>query len=310
MRILVTGGCGFVGANLIRSLLERQYDVVVVDNLSAGRREYLNGLDVAIVVGDVRDPSGWKRLLHEGDAIIHLAAHTGVPDSITNPSEDFDVNVGGTLAVLMAARECGVQRFIFASSNAPLGRQQPPASEGKPALPLSPYGASKLAGEGYCLAFYGSYGLSTVALRFSNVYGPFAGHKESVVAKFLSDAMQKRRLTITGDGSQTRDLIHVSDIVQGIILALEHNEVSGEIIQLGTGVETSIITLAHQIKALVPFDVELSFKPAQIGEIVRNYSNIEKARRLLGFSPTMPLQEGLRQTVDWFVSAKPEAIDG
>ncbi len=306
MKICVTGGCGFVGANLIRQLLTRGYEVVVVDNLTTGRREYLDGLTVEIMVGDVRDTTAWRDILQPGDAIIHLAAHTRVPDSVANPALDFDINVRGTFEVLSAAREKGVRRVVFASSNAPLGRQQPPASEDKPALPISPYGASKLAGEGYCLAFHGSYGLETVALRFSNVYGQFAGHKESVVAQFFNDAMQKRRLTIYGDGRQTRDLIHVDDLAQGIILSLESERAVGEIIQLGTGVETPIIELAEQVQALVPHEVELEFKPPRVGDIGRNYSDINKASRLLGFDPATTLADGLRQTFDWFVGAYSE----
>lgn len=310
MKVCVTGGCGFIGTNLVHYLLRQGYEVVVVDNLSTGRREYLDGLNAHIVVGDIRDTTTWSELLQPGDVIVHLAAHTRVPDSVANPLLDFEINVRGTFEVLTAARVKGVKRVVFASSNAPLGRQPPPASEDKPPLPISPYGASKLAGEGYCLAFHGSYGLETVVLRFSNLYGPFASHKESVVAQFFKDALKKRRLTIYGDGRQTRDLIHVDDLVQGILLAIENERAAGEIIQLGTGVETSVIELASQVQALVPHEVELVFNPPRVGDIWRNYSDIEKARRLLSFSPGVALADGLRQTFAWFVKAYSEMGNG
>jgi UDP-glucose 4-epimerase len=310
MTVCVTGGCGFIGANLVRHLLRHGYPVVVVDNLSTGRREYLDGLNTQIVVADVRDTSTWRSVLKPGDDIVHLAAHTRVPDSVANPLLDFDINVRGTFEVLTAARETGVRRVIFASSNAPLGRQQPPAREDKTPLPISPYGASKLAGEGYCLAFYGAYGVETVVLRFSNVYGPFASHKESVVAQFFNDAFHKRALTVHGDGRQTRDLIFVDDLVQGIRLALESARAAGEIIQLGTGVETTVMELASQVQAHLPYEIALIHKPPRVADIGRNYSDIRKARKLLDFNPRVPLEEGLRQTFAWFVEAYPEVRHG
>jgi UDP-glucose 4-epimerase len=303
VKVLVTGGCGFVGANLVRALISRGFEVIVVDNFSTGKPKYLEGLDVAVVEGDVRTPENWASLLKGCAAIIHLAAHTRVPASVANPALDFDINVRGTFAVLSAAREYGVERFIFASSNAPLGRQEPPGSEDKAPLPISPYGASKLAGEAYCLAFHGSYGMHTVGLRFSNLYGPFAGHKDSVVAKFFNDAVSQHQITIFGDGSQTRDLIYVDDLIEGILLALTEDKAAGEIIQLATGIETSIIAVAHEVQALTPFDVDIIFEPIRTGDIYRNYSNIAKARQLLGFNPVVTLRDGLRMTFEWFQQA-------
>jgi UDP-glucose 4-epimerase len=310
MRILVTGGCGFVGANLVRHLLSRGHEVVVVDNLSTGQREYLDGLDVELRVADIRQPERWSDLLVGTDAVVHLAAHTRVPQSVANPAMDFDINALGTFKVLLAARDNGVSRVVFASSNAPLGRQESPVSEGKVPLPISPYGASKLAGEAYCSAFNGSYGMNTVALRFSNLYGPFASHKESVVAKFLKDAVEKRQLTIFGDGNQTRDLIYVEDLVEGIELALKSDEAVGEVFQLGTGVETPVIELANLVKGLVGEDVTLVFEPPRVGDIYRNYSDIGKARRLLGFDPQVTLEQGLKTTYEWFQNNVPAASLG
>jgi UDP-glucose 4-epimerase len=295
VRILVTGGCGFVGANLVRHLLASSHEVTIVDNFSGGTRAYVDGLGIEIVEGDVRTPETWAHLLDKADAVIHLAAHTRVPASVANPALDFDINSLGTFATLLAARDHGVGKFIFASSNAPLGRQEAPGSEDKAPLPISPYGASKLAGEGYCLAFHGSYGM--------HLYGPFASHKDSVVAKFINDAMRQHKITIFGDGSQTRDMIYVEDLVKGIELALNTPEAAGEVIQLGTGVETPVSEIAREVQALIPHEVEIVYEPMRTGDIYRNYSNIAKARTLLGFNPVISLQDGLRSTFDWFQQA-------
>ncbi|RIK41240.1 MAG: epimerase, partial [Chloroflexi bacterium] len=198
--ILVTGGAGFIGASLVPMLLGQGYRVRVLDDLSVGSAATLEGLDVELVVGDIRDRAAVDAAVAGMDGVVHLAAHTTVIDSIHDPLHDYAVNVGGTLNLLLACRDQGIGRFVFASSNAPIGENTPPIDESKPARPLSPYGASKLAGEGYCSAFHSSYGLGTVILRFANVYGPRSTHKGSVVAKFIKDALSSGRLTIYGDG--------------------------------------------------------------------------------------------------------------
>ncbi len=234
--VLVTGGAGFIGANLVRILLDRDYRVTVLDNLSTGRREYLDGLPIEFIRGDILDVELVNRVVPGHDGIVHLAAQTGVPGSLADPRRDCEVNVIGMLNLLEACRLAGVGRFVFASSNAPLGRQPPPATEDKAPLPISPYGASKLAGEGYCLAYHGSWGLGTVVLRFANVYGPYSTHKNSVVAKFFKDILAKGQITIDGDGRQTRDFLYVDDLCRAIVLALE-SDVAGEVFQIATGVE-------------------------------------------------------------------------
>jgi len=257
-RILVTGGAGFIGANFVRMLLAHGYQVTVLDNLSTGRREYLDGLPIQFIQGDILDTDLVNRVVPGHDGIVHLAAQTGVPGSLANPRRDCEINIFGTLNLLEACRcarsdccsptvDCGEPRtaddrwktadsrirFIFASSNAPLGRQPPPATEEKVPLPISPYGASKLAGEAYCLAYYGSWRLETVVLRFGNVYGPFSAHKNSVVAKFSKDMLAKGQITIDGEGNQTRDFVYVDDLCWAILLALE-SDVAGEVFQIAT----------------------------------------------------------------------------
>jgi len=299
--ILVTGGAGFIGANLVRMLLAEGYRICVLDNLSTGRREYLEGLDLEVMEGDIGDTEVVAAAVKGVHEIVHLAAQCGVSGSLANPRLDCEVNILGTLNLLEACRRYDVQRFVFASSNAPLGRQRLPASEDKAPLPISPYGASKLAGEAYCLAYHGSWGLGTAVLRFGNVYGPFSAHKNSVVAKLFKDIVSKRSITVNGDGKQTRDFLYVDDLCQAILLALE-SSASGEVFQIATGVETSILELVALVQKVVDQDVDMRHGPPRQGDMRRNYATIAKARRMLGWEPTTDLVTGLQETYAWFKS--------
>lgn len=316
-RVLVTGGAGFIGANLVRLLLKRGYQVTVLDDLSAGRREYLEGLDVRFMHRSLLEPGAVERAVDGQGAVVHLAAQTGVPGALSDPRWDCRVNVFGTLMLLDACRDEKARaesawkgpasqrprgpRFVFASSNAPLGRQTPPATEDKAPLPVSPYGASKLAGEAYCLAYHGSWGLETAALRFANVYGPFSAHKSSVVANFFKDILASGTVTLDGDGQQTRDFIYVGDLCRAILLAVE-SRVAGEVFQIATGIETSISDLAALAQQTAARRMEIRHGPARPADVRRNYSSIEKARALLGWTPTTRLPLGLRDTWDWLQS--------
>lgn len=311
-RVLVTGGAGFIGANLIRVLLNRGYRVSVLDDLSVGRREYLEGLPIELITGDILDAELVNRVVTACDSVVHLAAQTGVPGSLADPRRDCEVNVVGTLNVLEACRHAMAHRqsvkpdpragasprFIFASSNAPLGRQEPPATEDKAPLPVSPYGASKLAGEAYCLAYHSAWGLGTLALRFGNVYGPFSSDKNSVVAKFFKDILTKGQITIEGDGQQTRDFVHVDDLCRALLKALESN-VSGEVFQIATGVETSIRELAALACEVAGGPIRVSYEEGRRGDVRKNYSVIAKAHEMLKWSPEVELATGLRTTWGW-----------
>lgn len=298
-RILVTGGAGFIGANLVRMLLSRGHKVTVIDNLCTGRLEYHEGLAIEFIEGDILNYDLVRKVVSGQDGIVHLAAQSGIPGSIADPRRDCEINVIGTLNMLESARHSSVNRFVFASSNAPLGRQFPPATEDKAPLPISPYGASKLAGEAYCLAYNASWNLGTVVLRFGNVYGPFSAHKNSVVAKFFKDILVKGCITIDGDGTQTRDFIYVQDLCRVLLLALE-SQVSGEVFQVARGVETSILELAKLVLGMVRKDVGVRHRQARQGDIRRNYSAITKVQHILGWKPMVELHEGLRKTYEWF----------
>jgi UDP-glucose 4-epimerase len=300
----ITGGSGFIGVNLARTLIESGWRVTSFDDYSAGSRE--DGESAGyheLIEGDIRDPDAIRAAVAGHTHVIHLAAHTSVVESIEDPGNDLDVNVTGLLNTLIAARESGVEGFIFASSNAPLGDVEPPSHEDKVPRPLSPYGASKLAGEALCSAFAGSYGLRTVALRFSNVYGPYSYHKGSVVATFLKRVASNLPLIVYGDGEQTRDFLFVDDLCAGIRQALESDDVTG-LYHLGSGVETSVNRLVEHIRSMVDDSIEVLYEPRRAGEIDRNYSDITRARSELGFSPSVGLEEGLRLTWKWFEEAQ------
>jgi UDP-glucose 4-epimerase len=331
--ILITGGCGFIGVNIIEALLDQSINhrIRVVDNLSVGRREDLASVgefreiigeeagetlshEMELLVGDVRDESLANIACQGVDCVIHLAANTGVIPSIEDPKTDCFTNVMGTLNYLEATRLSkegrgqragGVKKFVFASSGAPLGEQSPPIHEEMVAHPLSPYGASKLAGEAYCSAYYGSFGLETVALRFGNVYGPRSSHKGSVVAKFLRRILAGEPLTIYGDGNQTRDFIYIEDLAQAILLALEKTGIGGEVFQIATHKEHTVLEVAETLNRIAEKELgiksDIVFEDERKGEVRRNYSDISKARKMLGFEPKFDLETGLERTFLWFV---------
>jgi len=322
---LVTGGCGFTGTALIRSLMEEGgHGVRVVDNLVVGTREDLGaagdfvevspeglgpmapGASVELVVGDIKDEDLALRVAQGADVIVHFAANTGVMPSVEDPRADCMSNVVGTLNYLEAARHAGVGRFVFASSGGTvIGEAEPPIHEEMVPHPVAPYGASKLAGEGYCSAYFQTFGIETVALRFGNVYGPLSGHKNSVVARFIKRAREGEVLEIYGDGTQTRDFILVDDLIRAVRLSATVDGVGGEIFQIATSAETTVQELTDRLLPALAAagikDIEVRKTAARKGEVRRNYADTSKAQRMLGWKAEVDLDEGLRRTVDWFV---------
>ena len=321
MKWLITGGCGFIGSTLVHSLLrEGGHAVRIVDNLSVGSITALDGLSVSrhegvgeldwdegkahVHVTDIMNDADALRLAAGADVIVHLAANTGVAPSVENPRMDCVTNVIGTLNYLEAARHNGVQRFVFASSGAPVGEVTPPIHEELVPHPVSPYGASKLCGEAYCSAYFRTYGIETVALRFGNVYGPGSGHKSSVVAKFYSMIMRNETLTIYGDGTQTRDFIYVADLLNAVRAAASTPGIGGEVFQIATSSETQVVELLDEIVRVVTEKgypkPEVSYTEKRLGDVMRNYSDTSKAARMLGWQAQMALPQGLRETFAWF----------
>jgi UDP-glucose 4-epimerase len=298
-RVLVTGGAGFIGVNLAPVLAELGLATRCFDDFSTGRRDDAERASYdEIVEGDILDAAALAEAARGCTQVIHLAAQAGVPTSVADPVTDCELNVRGTLHALLAARDAGVKGFVLASSSAPLGEITPPAHEGLVPRPTSPYGASKLAGEAYCSAFAGSYGLPTVALRFSNVYGPYSYHKGSVVAAFCKAALAGEPLVVYGDGSQTRDFVFVEDLCRGIASAVTTGG-NGLVAHLGSGSETTVLEVARQVAARAG-EVPIDHRPVRAGDVTRSYSDISLARKLFGYEPQVGLAEGLDRTVAWF----------
>jgi UDP-glucose 4-epimerase len=302
--VLVTGGCGFIGTNLIKRLIEQGYRVKVLDNLSVGKAANLTGLSrkcpqgttIDLTTGDVTDRKAVEDAVDGADAVVHLAAFTGVAISLEHPEEAWDINVNGTLNLLEACRLNNVDRFVFASSNAAVGARTPPVDENQVPSPVSPYGASKLAGESLCTAYYHSFNLKTTSLRFANCYGPYSEHKQSVIPTLMRLVGAGQPFTIYGDGNQTRDFIHVDDVCNAILLTLKPADVNwGEVYQIATGTETSINELVDIAKEITGINFEVLHSPVRSGEVTRLYSDISKARAVLGFEPGIELREGLKQ---------------
>jgi UDP-glucose 4-epimerase len=300
--VLVTGGCGFIGANLVRFLRERTpWRVRVIDNLLTGDPGHVPEKLAEVVVGNVADPAVLEPALEGIDAVIHLASTTGVVPSVEDPVWDFEGNALPTFRLLDACRRRNIERVVFASSGATLGEAPPPVNEEVLPRPLSPYGAGKLVGEAYCQAFAGSYGMQTAALRFANVYGPFSLRKKgNAVPSFIRRCLANEPMTIYGDGSQTRDFIHVDDLCDCIHRAATAAGIAGEVFQVATDVETSILDLAELVKKVTGAESEILFEPKRAGEIYRSRADISKARRMLGFDPRVDLEEGITRTVDWY----------
>jgi len=304
--VLVTGGCGFIGANLIRTLSNNGWNVKVLDNLSVGRKEYLNGVkNVSFSPGDIRNKEDLSAALAGCSAVVHLAAQTSVVDSVKDPWMDFEINVEGFLNLLIACHEKNIEKVVFASSNAVLGDQEMPINEQKLPCPISPYGAAKLACEAYANTFNSTYGVKTASLRFANVYGPYSLHKESVIHKFIRRAIKGESLHIYGDGHQTRDFIHADDISEAIIMSLE-KDIEG-VLQIATGKETSILEIAELIRDIHGGNIPIEFKPPRKGEIRRNYSDISKAKSL-GYNPKISIERGIEEVYKWYKKSQSQIL--
>jgi len=298
-RILVTGGLGFIGTNLVPMLLKRGDEVVVFDNLSNPSGDLEIAPPLNLVEGDVRDKEKIYGVTKDCDIVIHLAADTRVVDSIADPVLNFEVNVVGSLNILEGMRRNSVKTIVNASTGgAIIGEATPPVREDMAARPASPYGASKLAAEGYCSAYSQSYGIQAVNLRFSNVYGPHSRNKSSVIAQFIKDVMDRGAVDVYGDGKQTRDYLHVSDLVTGIVNALTSGK-SGTY-QLGSGKPTSIIELIKILKQTTGENFSVNFLPFRPGEVKHTYCDISLARNSLDFNPRMSLENGVSDTLRWF----------
>ncbi len=302
--VLVTGGAGFIGSELVRQLAARGERVLVVDNLVNGRRENLEGLpaNVTLLVEDVRNLDALSVLLRETRIVYHLAC-LGVRHSVHSPAENHDVNATATLRLLAACREAEVPRFVYVSSSEVYGTALwTPMSEEHPTSPSTVYGAAKLAGESYTRAFYRTYGYPTVVVRPFNTYGPRSHHEGDsgeVIPKFLLRCLAGRPLVVFGDGTQTRDFTYVEDSARGIVLAGDR-AAPGVTLNLGSGREVSINDLAAAVGLAAARSADIAYEAARPGDVLRLCADMSRAKTTLGYEVRVPLEEGLRRLLEWY----------
>jgi UDP-glucose 4-epimerase len=319
MRVLVTGGAGFIGSHLVDALLGAGHEVRVLDDFSTGRRENLRHRAGAIELfeGTILDPEALRRAMEGVEGVFHEAAIPSVPRSVRNPAISNAVNVTGTLNILIAARDAGVRRLVYAASSSAYGAAAERAlRESMPARPLSPYAVTKLAGEHYCQVFAQIYGLETVCLRYFNVFGPRQdpnAEYAAVIPKFLTALLDGRPLTVYGDGTQSRDFTYVGNVVAANLRAMTAAGVSGEVFNVGCGQQSSLNELARQLGQIAGAQPQVTYLPARGGDILHSLADISKARALLGYEPAVWLGVGLRRTWEHFAGQRaeiPPSVDG
>jgi UDP-glucose 4-epimerase len=305
MRVVVTGGAGFIGANVSRALLAAGHEVVVLDDLSTGRAENLAGLDVTFVEGSILDAAALDAVLAGTGAVVHLAARPSVPRSIADPMASHRVNATGTMEVLEAVRRAGDAQVIVASSSSVYGANpgMPKVEDELVAMPMSPYAASKLATESYALAHAASFGMGVLAFRFFNVFGPLqpAGHAyAAVVPAFVEAALAGRPLPVQGDGRQTRDFTYVETVAAVIADAVDRRVTSPGPVNLAYGSRVSLLELAALLGTLLGTELDLEFGPARVGDVRDTQADQTRLRSLFPDVEPVDLAAGLQATIDWF----------
>jgi nucleoside-diphosphate-sugar epimerase len=305
-KYLVTGGAGFIGSHLVEELLRRGESVRIADDFSTGRRENVpDGIEV--VEGHLADAALAARAVAGCDYVLHEAAIPSVPRSVKDPLTSHRANVDATVAVLVAARDAGVRRVVFAGSSSVYGNAPTlPKYESMAPMPLSPYALQKLASEQYCQLFTALYGLETVTTRYFNVFGPRqqpGSPYSGVISLFVEALASGRAPHIHGDGGQTRDFTYVADVVRGVLACCERPNVAGEVINVAAGGRISLLDLIQTLQGIFGTDLEPTFGPTREGDVRDSQADISKARRLLDFEPAVTLEEGLRRTVEWYQRA-------
>jgi UDP-glucose 4-epimerase len=312
MKALVTGGTGFIGSNLVRALLDRGDSVRILDNLSTGYRANLAGLegDVELVEGELRSYERVHNAVRGVEVVFHQGALPSVPRSVQDPLTTGAVNVEGTLNVLLAARDEGVRRVIFASSSSVYGNSGTlPRVESAAVDPIAPYAVAKLAAERYCVSFSRVYTIETVALRYFNVFGPRqdpTSQYAAVVPRFIDAIAAGRPISIYGDGTQSRDFTYVANVVQANLLAADTEGVSGAVLNVATGSPVTVNDLAHTIGRLLERPVEIQYLPMRAGDVKHSWADLAEARRLLGYEAAVGLEEGLQRTAEFFLATMHE----
>ena len=303
---LVTGGAGFIGSNIAEALVRRGDRVRILDDFSTGRRENLSPLSgVEVVEGDLRDPDAVRRAVAGVDGVFHEAALRSVPRSVDDPLSSNEVNVTGTLVLLLACREARVRRLVYASSSSVYGDDPTlPKVETLPTQPISPYAVSKLAAEHYCQTFARLYGLETVSLRYFNVFGPRQNPESkysAVIPRFLAQALAGEPLEVHGDGEQSRDFTYIDNVVRGNLLAMETPGVSGEVFNVACGSRHSLLAIADAIADFLGRKLPRTHVASRPGDVKHTLADISKAERLLGYRPIVDFATGMQRTCEYFV---------
>ncbi len=299
-RVVITGGAGFIGSNIARALCDEN-EVSVIDDLSTGRLEKIADIleRIRFVKGDIKDIDLLRREFESADYVLHQAALPSVQRSVEDPLAVNAANVDGTLSVLIAARDCGVRRVVYASSSAVYGNTQTlPIKESHALRPASPYAVTKLVGEQYCRVFHELYGLETVSLRYFNVFGPGQdpdSEYAAVIPRFISAILNKKQPVVYGDGEQTRDFVYVGDVVRANIMACESSSAVGEAINIATGKPTSLNRLLAVLARVTSRDIEPVYTGPRPGDVKHSVADISLAGELLGYTPALDLEEGLRR---------------
>jgi len=310
MRVLITGGAGFIGSNLARYLLEKGQQVSIFDNFSTGKIENLKEIrdQVTLIEGDLRHYDTLRDAVSQVEAISHQAALGSVPRSVKDPRTTHDVNVNGTLNVLEAMRETGVKRVVFAASSSAYGRHQTlPKHEGLPAAPISPYAASKVTGELYLQAYSATYGIEAVCLRYFNVFGPRQdplGDYAAVIPRFVRALMRSERPVIYGDGEQSRDFCYVENTCEANWLALTApgEKCDGLPINIACGRRTTLNQLLTKLQQLLNTKIPPEYLPARAGDVLHSLADLTRARQTIGYEPRVQIGEGLERALSWYKS--------
>lgn len=303
---LVTGGAGFIGSHLATALLQRGYEVRILDNFSTGKRENLAPIldKITLFEASITDGAALQAAMAQVDYVFHQAAIPSVPRSVEDPETCHEINVNGTFRLLLAARDAGVKRVVYAASSSAYGDITGEYKhEAMPPRPLSPYGAAKLMGEYYMQVFYQTYGLETVCLRYFNVFGPRqdpTSEYSAVIPKFITAIQHGKHPIIYGDGLQSRDFTYIDNVIHGNLLAATCPEPAGHVMNIACGEQYSLLDLVNILNHYMGTEVEPEFAPPRTGDIKHSRADISKAGALMGYEPQVGFEEGIARTIEWF----------
>jgi len=306
LKILVTGGAGFIGSNIVDELLKRNCRVRIIDNFCTGKIENIEHLlyKVELIKGDIRDKKLVSKIMNGVDYVLHQAALRSVPRSIDDPVSTNDVNITGTLNLLIAAKNAKVKRFIYASSSSVYGdTKELPKKEKQKPQPISPYAASKLAGEHYCRVFSKTFQLETVSLRYFNVFGPRQDPESKyavVVPIFIYSGLKNKSFEVHSDGKQSRDFTYIDNVVSANILALTAKNVSGKVLNVACNDKHSILDIAYTVSKILKIKPRFIYKPKRAGDVRHTLADTTLAKKFLGYKPLVNFEEGMKKTVEYF----------